>query len=166
MYTSYHKGVCGELGWVRFLVVCFSYKPIPTHEKLFAAGNKWPNATFTYHFLGLGWPWVGGSVGLIAIFICFLTQQNLVNCKHPRSRSTYIRRSVYTWSFEDLYVLPMRGRTKIVIYNGVWGCRRGGSGRAKEKVAKVGRGKWSLKRLFKNRTRYCVVEEGASKRYL
>ena len=29
-------------GWVRFLVliVCFLYKPIPTHEKIFAAREK------------------------------------------------------------------------------------------------------------------------------
>ena len=33
----------------------------------------------TYFFLGLDWPWVAEFVGFIIIFICFLTQHNLVN---------------------------------------------------------------------------------------
>ena len=75
---------CGEFGRVRFLVVCFLYKPIPTHEKIFAVGKSGGrNATFNLIFLGLGWPWVGEFVGFIMIFICFPTQQNLVNRKHP-----------------------------------------------------------------------------------
>ena len=33
-------------------------------------------------FIGLGWPWVGELIGFIIIFVCFPTQQNLVNRKH------------------------------------------------------------------------------------
>ena len=51
----YYYGVRGEFGWVRFLVVCFLYKPIPTHEKSFAVRKSGPNATFfSIIFLGLG----------------------------------------------------------------------------------------------------------------
>ena len=57
-------------------------KPIPTHEKLFAVGKSGPIATFNLIFLGFGWPWVAEFVGFMAIFICFQTQQNLVNRKH------------------------------------------------------------------------------------
>ena len=48
-------------------------------------GKKWQkkNATFNLIYLGLGWPWVGEFVGFIIIFVCFPTQQNLVNRKHP-----------------------------------------------------------------------------------
>ena len=31
------------------------------------------------------WPWVGESVGFIIVFVCFPTQQNMVNRKHPIS---------------------------------------------------------------------------------
>ena len=52
-------------------------KPIPTHEKILAVGNKrGPNATFSLIFLGLGCPWVGEFVGFILIFTCFPTQQS------------------------------------------------------------------------------------------
>ena len=34
-------------------------------------------------FLGLGWPWVGELVGFTIMFICFPTQHNVVNRKHP-----------------------------------------------------------------------------------
>ena len=64
------------VGWVRFLVVCFLYKPILTHETLFAVGKSGPNATFNLFFLGLGWPWVGEFDGFIIIFISFPTQKN------------------------------------------------------------------------------------------
>ena len=57
-YYVYYS-VCGEFGWVGFLVACFLYKPIPTHEKVFAVGKRGINATFNLIFLGLGWPWVG-----------------------------------------------------------------------------------------------------------
>ena len=37
-------------------------KSIPTHENYSLWGKKsGPNATFDLFFLGLGWPWVGGS---------------------------------------------------------------------------------------------------------
>ena len=52
------QGVCGEFGWVGFLVVCFLDKPIPTHEKIFAVGKSGPIATFDLFF-----SWVGLSLG-------------------------------------------------------------------------------------------------------
>ena len=58
-------------------------KSIPTHEKIFAVGKSGPNATFNLIFLGLGWPRVGEFDGFFIIFICFPTQQNLVNRQHP-----------------------------------------------------------------------------------
>ena len=61
-------------------------KPIPTHEKIFAVGKSAPTATFNLIFLGLGWPGVEEFVGFIIIFICFPTQHNLVNRKHPNVR--------------------------------------------------------------------------------
>ena len=46
------------------LLLSVSYiKPIPTHEKSFAAGKSGPNATFDLICLGLGWPWVGLGLG-------------------------------------------------------------------------------------------------------
>ena len=51
-------GVCGEFGWVRFLVVTryISYiRLIPTHDKIFAVGKKSGRiASFNLIFLGLG----------------------------------------------------------------------------------------------------------------
>ena len=47
---------------------------MPTHEKKNAVGKSGPIATFSLIFLGLGWPWVGGFVGLIIIFMCFPIQ--------------------------------------------------------------------------------------------
>ena len=41
------------------------YKPIPSHEKLFAEGKSGPHASFSPVFLALGWPWVGEFVGFI-----------------------------------------------------------------------------------------------------
>ena len=35
-----------NIGWVRFFVVCFLYKPIPTHEKNVCCEKKWPNCHF------------------------------------------------------------------------------------------------------------------------
>ena len=56
---------------------------MPAHEKLFAVGKKWPKRHFLPDFswvgLTLGW---GEVVGLIVIFICFPTQESLVNPKH------------------------------------------------------------------------------------
>ena len=70
------------LGWVSCSL--FSYiKSIATLEKIFAVEKSGPNAAFNLFFLGLGWPWVGGLVGFIVIFLCFPTEQNLVNRKHP-----------------------------------------------------------------------------------
>ena len=65
-----------------FLSSVFYIKSIPTHAKLFAVGKSGPNASCNLFFLGLGWPWVGEFVGFIIIFICFRTQQNMVNRKH------------------------------------------------------------------------------------
>ena len=69
---------------MRFLVVCFLYKNQyqPT-KSYYAVGKRCPIATFNLLFLGLGWPRFGEFVGFILIFICFPTQQNLVNRKHP-----------------------------------------------------------------------------------
>ena len=76
------RGVCGEFGWVRFLVVLFPIKKtIPTREKLFTVGKSGPT------FLGLGWPWVGEFAGFIVTFTRVPTQHNLVLVyrKHPIS---------------------------------------------------------------------------------
>ena len=77
VHFVHYYGVCREFGWVRFLVVCFLYKPILTHEKLFAVGKSGPHATFNLLFLGWGWPWVGEFDGFIIISICSPTRQNL-----------------------------------------------------------------------------------------
>ena len=73
-------------------VVCFQsrkVKPIPTRDKLFAVGKRRPKCHFfTFFFGGLGWPWVGEFVGFMIMFLCFPTQQNLVNRKHPIYRGT------------------------------------------------------------------------------
>ena len=50
---------------------------------MFAEGRSGSNATFNLIFLGLGWPSVGEFVGLIIIFACFSTQNNLVSRKYP-----------------------------------------------------------------------------------
>ena len=71
------------LGFVGFLQSVSYIKPILTQEKLFAVGTSGRNATFKLIFLGLGWPWVGGFVGFIIIFICLATQHSLVYRKHP-----------------------------------------------------------------------------------
>ena len=42
-----------------------------------------PLLTYSFSWVGLGWPWVGEFVGFITIFICFPTQPNLVKRKHP-----------------------------------------------------------------------------------
>ena len=67
------------MGWVSCSL--FPHlKPIPTHEKIFAVGKKWPKCHFKPTFswvgvalgwvgLGLGWPWVGEFVGLIIMSI-------------------------------------------------------------------------------------------------
>ena len=51
-------------------------KPVPTHEKIFAVGKKWPKCHFKPNFSWVGWPWDGEFVGFIVIFACFPTQQN------------------------------------------------------------------------------------------
>ena len=87
-FSRYHRrywGVCGEFGWVRFLVVCFLYKTNPNPRKIIAVGKSGPFANFNLFFLGLGWPWVGQFVGFLVICICFSTQQNLVYRKHISS---------------------------------------------------------------------------------
>ena len=61
-------------------------KPIPTHENVCAV-----------IFLGLGWPWVGEFVGFIILFICFPTQHNLVNRKHPTILRWGTFREYYPW---------------------------------------------------------------------
>ena len=61
----------GEFGWVRFLVVCFLYKSIPTHVKMFVAGKSGPNAIFDLIFIGLRWPGVGEFVGFITTINMF-----------------------------------------------------------------------------------------------
>ena len=72
-----------QFRWVGFRVVCFLYKTDPNpNPKFIAVGKSAPSATFHLIFLGLGWPWVGEFAGSIIIFICFPTQQSLVNRKH------------------------------------------------------------------------------------
>ena len=38
-----NQRVCGEFGWVRFLVVCFLCKTNPNPRKCIYRGKKWPN---------------------------------------------------------------------------------------------------------------------------
>ena len=71
-------------------VVAF-IQPIPTHENIFAVGKSGPNATFNLIFVGLGWPRVGEFVGFIIIFICFPTQCNSANRKHPNTKKDGLR---------------------------------------------------------------------------
>ena len=82
------QGVCGEFGWVRFLVVCFLYKTNPNPNTC-CREKSGPNSTLNLFFLGLGWPWVGEFVGVIIIFICFPTQHILVYRKRPYYSSVY-----------------------------------------------------------------------------
>ena len=59
-------------------------KPIPTHEKLFAVGEKVsPNPTFE-HFFFLGWvgPWVGESVGFRNNIDMFLNPEFSISQTH------------------------------------------------------------------------------------
>ena len=79
----------GEFGWVSFLVVCFLYETDPNARKVHCCGeNVAQNATFlTHFFLGLR-----SFVGFILTCVCFLTQQNLVNRKHPN----YVRSGTST----------------------------------------------------------------------
>ena len=68
-----------------FLVVCFLYKTSPNPRKTIFCGDKvaqMPLSTY-FSWVGLGWPCIGGFVGFIIIFLCFPTQQKLVNRKHP-----------------------------------------------------------------------------------
>ena len=60
----------------------FNIKSIPAHKKTFAVGENGPNVILNLLILGLGWPRVGEFVGFVIIFVCFPTQQNLVNRKH------------------------------------------------------------------------------------
>ena len=61
-------GVCGEFGWVGFLVrVCCLYKTNPNPRKSICCGKKWPKCYFLI-FLGLGWPRVGELVDFMIIF--------------------------------------------------------------------------------------------------
>ena len=80
------QAVGGEFGWLGFLV-CFLYKINPNPRKNIFCEKTWPNATFDLVFLGLSWPRVGEFVGFIVIFICFPTQQNLVNRKDPNKKT-------------------------------------------------------------------------------
>ena len=50
-----------------------------------------PIVNFNLIFLGLGWPWVGEFVGFMINLpgICFPTQQNLVDRKHPINSILY-----------------------------------------------------------------------------
>ena len=84
-YAPPYYGVCGEFGWVRFLVVYFLYKTNPNPPKIICCRKKWPKRHFlTNFFLGLGWPWVGEFVGFTMIrFRYFPTQHNLVYRKSP-----------------------------------------------------------------------------------
>ena len=66
-----------------FLYSVSYIKPIPTQEKIFAAGKSGPNVTFNRIFIGLGWPWVGEFVGFIIIFTRFPTQQNFGKSQTP-----------------------------------------------------------------------------------
>ena len=67
-----YQGVCGQFGCGRFLAVLFPIiEPIPTHEKKNAVGKRDPNVTFNLIFLGLGWLWVGESIGFITIIYMF-----------------------------------------------------------------------------------------------
>ena len=72
--TSDERGVCGEFGWVRFLVVGFLRKTNPNPRKNYLLWEKVAQAPLlNLIFLGLGWPWVGEFVGFMTIFTCFPT---------------------------------------------------------------------------------------------
>ena len=38
--------VCGEFGWVEFLVACFLYKIISNPRNIICGGKKWPKCHF------------------------------------------------------------------------------------------------------------------------
>ena len=58
-------------------------------------------ATFNLFFLGLGLPWVGECVGFTLTFtitfVCFPTQQNLVNRKDPYATLFYYCSWRHSW---------------------------------------------------------------------
>ena len=69
-----------NFGLVRFLEVCFLYKP----RGIFCCWKKVSQMPlFNLVFLGLGWPSVGEFVGFLIIVRCFLTQKNLVKSQTP-----------------------------------------------------------------------------------
>ena len=73
VFVSY-QGVCGEFGWVGFLVVCFPYETNLNIRKIIYSGKKVAqNATFNLIFLGFGWPWVGEFIGFMVISICMFS---------------------------------------------------------------------------------------------
>ena len=101
-------GVCEELGWVGFLVVCFLHKINPNPRKNIICGRKWPKCHFLPNFSWLGWPWVGEARRFHIAFTRFPTQQNLVfyiiNRKHPAPITMVVispllreQEQFYTW---------------------------------------------------------------------
>ena len=59
--------------------------------------KEWPKRLLFLNlfFVWLGWPWVGESVCLITIFVCFPILQNLVNRKHGnRTNYSYLESDV------------------------------------------------------------------------
>ena len=53
------KGVCGECGWGRFIVVCFLYETNPNPRKQVSVGKSAKMPRLTLFFLG----WVGLGLG-------------------------------------------------------------------------------------------------------
>ena len=74
------------VGLRRFFVICFllyQNQSLSNPREIITVGKSGPaDATVDPTFLGLGWPWVGEFDGVIIIFICSPTQQNLVYRKH------------------------------------------------------------------------------------
>ena len=90
-----------------FLQSASCIKSNPTQEKIFAVGKSGPNATFNLNFLGLDWPWVGEFGGHMILFMCFPTQQNMVNRKHPivtASATVSDRVNIYRYGHSDSYM--------------------------------------------------------------
>ena len=78
-------------------------KPISTHEKRFAVGNRGPKChSFNLFFLGLGRPWVGEFVGFHTEVYLF---SNLT--EHGKSRKPLLVCSLIGW-FDGL-VGPLTG---------------------------------------------------------
>ena len=121
-------------------------------------GKSGPNAIFNLIFLGLGWPWVVEFVGFIIIFICFPTQQNLVNRKHRTNCSCSsncncdcICNCICIWAVCDLPNWLGLGTIWILLWN-----RRTPQPKANRTQEKSGQ-KWHLGHFFPQHFFFCAI---------